>query len=169
MRTRAAEAVAAGVATGSLLLTPGVLAWLSGLPFLFPSLGPSAFLLAVDPDSPTAAPRRVLGGHVVGVFGGLLAYHLLAPGLVATTVTAGSDAVVRLAASGSLALVVTAAGMVATDTRHAPACATTLIVSLGLLTTPVEALVVPVAVLALLGTHRVVVHSGLVVSPPATV
>ena len=42
--------------------------------------------------------------------------------------------------------------MVATDYRHAPACATTLIVALGLLTTPREAAVVVLAVAALLAT-----------------
>nr|WP_225870729.1 hypothetical protein [Halosegnis rubeus] len=41
----------------------------------------------------------------------------------------------------------------ASDYRHAPACATTLIVSLGLLTTPREAAVVMLAVGALLATE----------------
>jgi CBS-domain-containing membrane protein len=147
------SALAVGLRTGALLLVPGVLAWLSGVPFLFPSLGPSAFLLALRPDAPASTPRRVLGGHVIGVLAGLLTYHLLAAGAVATTVTAGSQAVLWLTTSGSVALILTAAGMVATDTQHAPACATTLIVSLGLLTTPLEGAAVVVAVVALLAAH----------------
>lgn len=153
MNERLSASLSVGVTSGVLLLVPGTFVYLTGLPFLFPSLGPSAFVLAMSPDSPAATPRRVLGGHAIGVLTGLVAYHLLAAGVVATNVT-GSTAALELVASGSLALVCTAAGMVATDTRHPPACATTLIVSLGLLTTPTEGVVIVLAVGSLLVAHR---------------
>lgn len=63
--------------TGRLLSTTAVLAWLTGLPMLFPSLGPSAFVLALFQRGDAASPRRVIGGHVVGVVAGLLPYALL--------------------------------------------------------------------------------------------
>jgi len=59
--------------TGGLVLVPAAVAWLSGLPFVFPSLGPSASVLATRPDDPACRPRRVVGGHVVGVLTGLVA------------------------------------------------------------------------------------------------
>ncbi|QCC50769.1 HPP family protein [Halapricum salinum] len=153
MNERLSASLSVGATSGALLVVPGAFVYLTGLPFLFPSLGPSAFVLAMSPDSATAAPRRVLGGHAIGVLAGMATYHLLADGAVATRV-GGSTAALALVASGSLALVLTAVGMVATDTRHPPACATTLIVSLGLLTTPIEGVVIVLAVASLLVAHR---------------
>ena len=141
--------------TGLLLSTTAALAWLSGLPMLFPSLGPSAFVLALFQRSEATSPRRVIGGHAIGVVAGLVAYHLLAAGIDMTSATEpGSIAGLRLAASGVLATTLTAAGMLATDTRHPPACATTLIVSLGLLATPFEGTLILLAVVVLVASHR---------------
>ena len=141
--------------TGLLISTTGLLAWLSGLPMLFPSLGPSAFVLALFQDSDATAPRRVIGGHLVGVVAGLVAYHLFASGI---TMTAGTDPGsiegLQLAASAVVATTLTAGGMLATDTRHPPACATTLIVSLGLLATPLEGALIVLAVVVLVVAHQ---------------
>ncbi|GAB3032434.1 HPP family protein [Natronobiforma cellulositropha] len=143
------------VHTGLLVSVTALVAWLSGLPMLFPSLGPSAFVLAMFPHSDASAPRRVIGGHLVGVLAGLLAYHALAEGIVMTNALepASLDGL-RLAASGVLATVLTVAGMLFVRVRHPPACATTLIVALGLLSTPLEGALIVVAVVALVGTHR---------------
>lgn len=140
---------------GALLAGLGALVWTSGLPFLFPSLGPSAYLFATDPEGPESEPRRVVGGHAIGVAAGLSAFHLiggvdLASGAMAPASLAG----LRLAASGVLAVALTTAGMLATDTGHAPACATTLIVALGILSTPVQGVIIVGAVVALLAEHE---------------
>ncbi|MFC4540696.1 HPP family protein [Halosolutus amylolyticus] len=146
--------------TALLISTTAGLAWLSGLPMLFPSLGPSAFVLALFQDGDATSPRRVVGGHAIGVAAGLLAYHLLAGGVTMTATTpAGSIEGFRLAASGVVATTLTAAGMLATDTRHPPACATTLIVSLGLLSTVVEGALIILAVVVLVVTHRLLLAS----------
>jgi len=140
----------------ALLSVSGALAWLTGSPLVFPSLGPSAYLLAVDPSAPTCRPRRVVGGHVVGIAGGLLAYYLLAQGLVVTEPFPPlSEPGFRLATSAALATGLTTLGMLVTDLRHAPACATTLIVSLGLLPTVREAAGIGFAVIVLVGVHAV--------------
>lgn len=98
--------------------------------------------------------RRVLGGHLIGVLAGLAAYHALASGLVVTAASpplAGEQ--LRLVASGAVALALTTGGMRATRTVHPPACATTLIVSLGLLPSLADGAVVMLAVGALFGAH----------------
>jgi hypothetical protein len=98
----------------------------------------------------------VLGGHAIGVLAGLLAYHALAAGLVATTPPPPlSTAGLRLAASAVVSVGLTTGGMLATDLRHAPACATTLIVSLGLLSELVQGGVIVAAVALLLATQAV--------------
>ncbi len=145
--------------TGVLLAVPGLLAWVSGQALLFPSLGPTAFLLATVREGEVTAPRRVIGGHFVGIVAGLVAYHAIAPGLEVTT-AAPMFAVgqLRLVASGVVAVALTAGGMLATETVHPPACATTLIVSLGLLASPLEGLLIALAVVVLAGTHELVTH-----------
>jgi len=56
-----------------------------------------------------------------------------------------------LAASATLSIMLTSWAMIATDTVHPPACATTLIVSLGLLSTPRQVGIIVVAVTILVG------------------
>lgn len=149
------EALRESATAGALVAVVGVLAVLTGRTFLFPSLGPSAFLLATNPTARTSQHRRVAGGHAIGVFAGLLAYHSFAAGTTVTAIPpALSTASVALAASGVVSVVLTTAGMVATDFRHAPACATTLIVSLGLLSSLTDAALIGAAILVLLATHR---------------
>lgn len=119
---------------GALLLGCGAIAWASGLPFVFPSLGPSAYALATAPDRPTSSPKRLIGGHLIGTAAGLLSYHVLAEGLVMNvSVGPASGPAFQLAASGVTAVVLTTGGMLVSDLRHPPACATTLIVALGLI------------------------------------
>jgi hypothetical protein len=42
-------------------------AMVSHTPFVFPSLGPTAFLVFFTPDSPTASPRHTVYGHAIGI------------------------------------------------------------------------------------------------------
>jgi hypothetical protein len=43
------------------------LAMASRTPFVFPSLGPTAFLFFFTPTLPTASPRNTLLGHAIGI------------------------------------------------------------------------------------------------------
>jgi len=157
------ETVRQAAEAGALVLVPGALAWLTGFPFIFPSLGPTAYLLATTPHAATCRPRRVIGGHAVGVAAGLLAVAVVDPTVAVTgQLTPGSTAALAVAASGTLATVLTGAGMLAFGFVHAPACATTLIVSLGLLSTPARAGGILVAVVLLVAVHRVGVRLGAV-------
>ena len=147
-------AVRTGVHAGVLLAVTGVVAWVTGTPFVFPSLGPTAYLLASQRTRNRGRLARVVAGHVVGVVAGLVAYRGLADGVVVTADLAPrSPALAAVVASGVLALAVTSVAMLALDTVHPPACATTLIVSLGLLPTLREGLFIVVAVLVLVAAH----------------
>lgn len=144
---------------GLLFTVLGGLAWVSGEPLIFPSLGPSAFILAFERRGERTAAYRVIGSHLLGGVAGLLAYSVLAAGvsLTATPPPASIDGL-RLAASGVLSVVLTSWGMIATNTIHAPACATTLIVSLGLLSTPLQVGLIVVSVCLLVGCHLAVLR-----------
>ncbi|PSP64676.1 hypothetical protein BRC77_03195 [Halobacteriales archaeon QH_8_64_26] len=121
------ERIGTSLHTGLLIAVLGVLAWATGFPALFPSLGPSAFVLARVPNGEVSKPRRVLGAHAIGVVAGLLAYQAFASGLVVTqSVLPFSTTSMLLAASGVASIVLTVAGMLFFECSHPPACATTM-------------------------------------------
>ena len=110
-----------------------LVALLTKQPFIFPSLGPTAFLLFYTPTLPTASPRNTLWGHLVGAVAGYLSLAIFGlldagPALVVGVTRA------RVGAA-ALSLALTSGVMVWLRVPHPPAGATTLIVSLGLITT----------------------------------
>ncbi|EMA38659.1 HPP family protein [Halococcus hamelinensis] len=148
------DRIATSLHTGLLIAILGMLTWASGLPTLFPSLGPSAFVLAMFPESEASNPKRVIGSHVLGVVAGFLAYHLFAPGIVVTgPIPPFSLVGLRLAVSSVVAIVLTVTGMLHFGIRHPPACATTLIVALGLLPTVSDGVVIVVAVVVIVAVQ----------------
>jgi hypothetical protein len=137
----------------------GAIAWKSGEPFIFPSLGPTAFILAFEKHGKQTRVGRIVGSHLIGGIAGLFAYSTLAVEVsLTTTLPPGSIAGLRLAASGVLSIIVTSWAMIATDTIHAPACATTLIISLGLLSTPRQVAIIVISVVVLVGFHTAVLR-----------
>jgi chromate transport protein ChrA len=161
--------VATSAYAGGLVALTGLLAAVTGRPLIFPSLGPTAYVLATATGDEQHTARQVVGGHLVGVLAGLLAYHSLAAGSVITAPSATlAMEQFRLAASGVLAVTLTTAGMRANDAVHAPACATTLIVSLGLLASLVEVALIVLAVAVVFGAHRGIRRWAPLRSPVAT-
>jgi CBS-domain-containing membrane protein len=111
-----------GLATGVLMVVFSIEDMLVHAA-LFAAIGSTTFVLFVTPSSPTATPRRVIGGHAVGVaVGGALALLLRsAPGLA---LQSEAPYVLDLAAALSVGLAIFV--MAATDTEHAPAAGTSL-------------------------------------------
>jgi len=124
-----------------------ILAVLTHSPFIFPSLGPTAFLFFYTPTAPSASPRNTIIGHAVGVIAGYLS-------LVVTGLTMAGPALAvgvtwpRVIAAG-LSLGLTAGVMVLLRAPHPPAGATTLIISLGILRQPWQLLLLMGAVILL--------------------
>lgn len=146
---------------GVLFTVLGLVTWASGQPFVFPSLGPSAFVLAFERRGEPTRTYRVVGSHLIGGVAGLIAYTLFGAGATLTaTPVAFSSTGLHLVGSGVASVVLTAWGMLATKTTHAPACATTLIVSLGLLSTPRQVATIVASVVVLVGVHGVVGRAG---------
>lgn len=129
-------------------------AWVTGAPFVFPSLGPTAFLLFYAPVQPAASPRNTVLGHLIGVLAGYLALALFglldAPPALSTSVTTA-----RVGAA-ALSLGLTSGAMVWAKVPHPPAGATTLIVSLGILREPWQLAVLMLAVVLLVAQGLVI-------------
>lgn len=154
--------ISAGINVALHFSLLGGLAWGTGQPILFPSLGPSAYLLATGENPRAEGPYHVIGGHAIAAVAGFVTYVALADGLVALDAfQAGSPfspAVGRLVLSGLVAMVLTTVGMLWSDTNHPAACATTLIVALGLMSSPLEIGIIVASVALLVGFHGTVVE-----------
>jgi CBS-domain-containing membrane protein len=132
-------------------------------PFIFPSLGPTAFLLFYTPTAPAASPRNTLCGHFIGAMAGWLSLLIFGLTNAPPALSAGVDWPRVGAAALSLAL--TSGLMVALRVPHPPAGATTLIVSLGLLPHFWQLLVLMVAV-ALLTAQGLVINRAAGIAYP---
>lgn len=124
-----------------------LLALVTRNPFVFPSLGPTAYLLFFSPLAKTASPRNTILGHAVGLACGYAAFVFTGAGALPFGVHQGIFWPRILAAALSLSF--TGALMVLLDVSHPPAGATTLIVSLGIISKPIELVIIEVAVFLL--------------------
>jgi len=128
-------------------LTIGILAAVAmatRTPFVFPSLGPTAFLFFFSPTAVTASPRHTIIGHAIGIACGYGALWLMGLEHAPPAMATGVD-LPRVAAA-ALSLATTGALMILLKAAHPPAGATTLIISLGIVTRPFHLLVIEVAV-----------------------
>lgn len=133
-----------------------LVALLTGSPFVFPSLGPTAYLFFFSPLAEASSPRNTILGHAIGLICGYAAFVLTAAYSPPFATQGGIHGPRVLAAA--LSLSATGALMAWFRVSHPPAGATTLIVSLGIISQPRELLIIEVAVVLLtaqaLGINR---------------
>ena len=131
-----------------------LLAVVTNSPFVFPSLGPTAYLLFIAPLAENSSPRNTILGHAIGLVCGYAAFATTG----AATIPFGVHTGVywpRIVAA-ALSLSATGAFMVLLRAGHPPAGATTLIVSLGIISKPKELVIIEVAVLLLVAQALVI-------------
>lgn len=124
-------------------------------PFIFPSLGPTAFLLFYTPTAPVASPRNTIAGHLIGALAGWLSLVIFGLTATAPAFMVGVDWP-RVGAA-ALSLGATSFFMVLFKVPHPPAGATTLIISLGILRQPYELIILMIAV-AMLNLQAYVIN-----------
>jgi CBS-domain-containing membrane protein len=124
-----------------------ILALITRSPFIFPSLGPTAFLFFYTPRAPSASPRNTLIGHAIGALAGY--FSLVVTGLTTAGPALYEGVTWPRVIAAALSLGLTAGLMVLFKSPHPPAGATTLIVSLGLMTHPWQLLLLMIAVVLL--------------------
>jgi len=131
-------------------ITIGLLALLAlftGSPFVFPSLGPTAYLFFFSPLAEVSSPRNTILGHATGLACGYAAFALTAA--YAPPFAAQGDVHGARVLAAALSLSATGALMALFRVSHPPAGATTLIVSLGIISQPRELVIIEVAVVLL--------------------
>jgi CBS-domain-containing membrane protein len=87
------------------------------------ALGASTFIVFAMPDSITAEPRRLIGGHTVGLLSGALGYLVFLSGRFGQ-LTTNYEFIFILAGALSVGLAIFL--MTITDTEHPPAATTAL-------------------------------------------
>ena len=115
---------------GVLTLLPGLLGLATGYPWLFPSLGPTAFLQAANPQNPSARFYNTTVGHLLGIAAGVAAVLILAASAEPSVLASHQLFPRRVWASG-LAIALTLLFQLLLRANHPPAAATTLLITLG--------------------------------------
>jgi len=135
-----------------LLLVVGALGVLVGRPWLGPSIGPSAVLIAMLPAHPTARGWNTLVGHLGGLLAGFAAVLLVGAVNEPVVLVTGILTWPRVAAA-VIAVALTVAIGIVTRSSHPPAAATTLLVALGSVATLDQSLSIlaGVVIVAVLG------------------
>ena len=116
-------------------------------PFVFPSLGPTAYLFFFTPLAEPSSPRNAILGHAVGLICGFFAFWVT--GMHAFAQGPGTGIFWPRILAAALAIALTATFMVLLSVAHPPAGATTLIVALGILSRPRYLPIIEAAVILL--------------------
>lgn len=146
----AGRAAAAAFVAGGCFAMIGLLAavaMVTRTPFVFPSLGPTAFLVLFMPRAASARPWHCILGHLVGLACGYGA--LLVTGLAQAPPTLEVGVSAARVLASALAMASTGALLILLRIVHPPAGATTLIVALGIVRRPPSLVVIEVAVVVL--------------------
>jgi CBS-domain-containing membrane protein len=137
-KTRVGSAAYAAGLSLVVLLLAGAVGLALKQPWLFPSLGPTVMLFFESPEQPSSRPRNALIGHGVGLIAGAACFYAL--GLNGQPPAPVGGLTVPYVVAGVLSVAITTLVLTLLKTPHPPAGATTLIVSLGILTQPAELL-----------------------------
>ena len=144
---RGGDALYTFVACLLALAASGFAALLFKQPLFFPSLGPTAFLFFETPMDATASPRNTLIGHFVAILAGALSLAIF--GLLDHPSVLQEGVTLARVGAAALSVALTGAVLLLLRSSHPPTGATTLIVSLGLLQTPHEMVVLMLGVVLL--------------------
>lgn len=124
------DIVWAPLTAGALILIVGLVGLAAHQPWLFPSLGPTAFLQAEQPEQKTAQFYNTVVGHLHGMIAGFLTVIILgatnAPGVLSShelTPVRVWVATIAVALNMLFGFLLKAS--------HPPAAATTLLIALG--------------------------------------
>jgi CBS-domain-containing membrane protein len=107
-------------------------------PWLFPSLGPTVMLIFGSPKHPSARPLNAAVGHGVGILAGVACLFLF--GMNGKPSAPDAGLTFGYVAAGALSVAITALVLHVLRLQHPPAGATTLIISLGVIATPLGVL-----------------------------
>lgn len=117
-----------------ILAASGAIGIALALPWLFPSMGPTLMLMFGSPEDPSARPLNAAVGHSVGIIVGIGCLFLTGMNGHPSAPVAGLS--LGYVLGGALSVALTMLILQLLKLPHPPAGATTLIISLGVIATP---------------------------------
>lgn len=150
---RIPDLVWAPTVAGLILLCVGLLSLLTGQPWLFASLGPTAVMVAETPEQPGARFYNIVVGHSIGLAVGMMVVILLHAIGIPYATTPGRVLLAEVLAAFLSVSLTLFFGLLARGT-HPPAAATTLLMALGIFHPDFHdafAIIVGVLIVAVLG------------------
>ncbi len=102
----------------------------TGRPWLIPSLGPTSYMQAAQPQQPAARVYPIIAGHYVGIAAGWLALLIVGAQGTPTLMETHHAVPIRFYA-GAIAVALDLFGDLLIGAKHPPAAATTLLITLG--------------------------------------
>lgn len=162
------ELFAASFGEGSLILLVALIGWAAHQPFVFASLGPTAYELIEKPQSRSARAYNIIVGHLLGLGMGFLALAIFHAWSAPKVVQTGTVAPERLGAV-VIAAALTALVTLLLGAAQPAALSTTLLVALGAMQTARDAVAIIVGVLIVTAAGELIRHYRLKPSPaPST-
>ena len=137
------------------MLVPGFAALILSYPLLFPSLSPTVFTIFRNPLSATSSPRNTIIGHFLAIVVGFFVLWIF--GLAGEPSVLQEGVTLPRVWAAATAVAVSESLLTATRRPHTPAGTTTLLVSLGLFTTPSQ-------LLSLAGGILLITYTGWIVN-----
>ncbi len=125
----------------------GTAAHLTSWSLIFPSLGPTIFLIFYAPSSAMSAPRNTIAAHVAGAFIGWACFQVLLfmdPSAASLPHTALPRIITASIALGFCGILMSLSGIV-----HPPAASTTLVAGLGMINSPMTVAFMTMALILL--------------------
>jgi hypothetical protein len=147
---RKTDLIAAPLGEGLLIFIAGMAGWLTPQPFVFASLGPTAYELIEMPQRRSARPYSVFVGHSLGLLAGYAALFLT-NAWKAPAVSQNGVPFLRIWAA-VVAAVLTVLTTLALRASQPAATSTTLLVATGIMQTPRDAMIILCAVGLMIAT-----------------
>lgn len=129
-RSTLAAAEWSAFASAVVVLVPGLLALATSQILLFPSLGPTAVMMARNPSHRSSTPYDAIVGHFIGLGAAILAVAILHLSGTPSVFDVHGVSAARVAAA-VLAIALAAGLEVLLHATHPPAASTTLLAALG--------------------------------------
>ena len=142
------DIVVAPLGEGALIPLLAAMGWAAHQPFLFASLGPTAYEMIEQPRLPSARPYNVIVGHLVGLASGWVAVWICHAAASPNVAIAGLVPAPRLWAA-LVAVALTTMITLAIRASQPASLATTLLVAIGSMQTARDAAAIVISVLVL--------------------
>jgi CBS-domain-containing membrane protein len=139
------DVIAAPLLEGALVLVISFAGWISHHPLVFASLGPTAFEIIESPERPSARPYNIISGNAIAVVAAFAALWLT-NAWTAPSVSASGVPLARVWAAAAATTFTVFGTLMARATQPA-ALSTTLLISLGVMQTAKDGIVIMAAVL----------------------